>query len=92
MQVTASNVVVLYAQHEMTNIVEDSNNAMSVYINLVGQGDAAIFRDGIQVRGKWQRNSVQATLEFVDEAGGVIPLKPGTTWFEIVPLGYSLNL
>ncbi len=91
-QVAASNVVVLYAQHENTNIVEDSNNAMSVYINLVGQGDAVIFRDGVQVFGKWQRHSVQASFGFVDESGRIIPLKPGNTWFEIVPLGYSLNL
>ena len=91
-QVIASNVVVLYADHERTNIVEDSNNATSVYINLVGQGDAVIFRDGIEVRGHWQRHSVQEFFEFVDDAGKLIPLKPGITWFEIVPLGYKLTL
>jgi len=91
-QVTASNVVVLYAEHEPTTIVEDSNNALSVYINLVGQGDVDIFRDGIQIHGKWQRNSVQEFFTFVDESGKIIPLKPGNTWFEIVPIGYILNL
>ena len=91
-QVTASNVVVLYADHERTNIVEDSNNATSVFINLVGQGDAAVFRDGVEVRGRWHRQSVQEFFDFVDEAGKPIPLKPGVTWFEIVPLGYKLKL
>ncbi len=91
-QVTTSNVVVLYADYERTNIVEDSNNATSVYINLVGQGDAAIFRNGIEVRGHWRRHSVQEFFEFVDDSGNLIPLKPGTTWFEIVPIGYNLNL
>jgi hypothetical protein len=91
-RVTASNVVVLYAEHDQTNIVEDSNNAMSVYINLIGHGDAAIFRDGVAVRGHWQRHSVQEFFEFVDDTGKLIPLKPGTTWFEIVPLGYKLKL
>ena len=91
-QVMASNVVVLYADHERTNIVEDSNNATSVFINLVGQGDAAIFRDGVEVRGRWHRQSVQEFFDFVDEAGKPIPLKPGVTWFEIVPLGYKLKL
>jgi hypothetical protein len=36
-QVTASNVVVLYAEHAPTDIIEDANNALSVYINLVGR-------------------------------------------------------
>jgi len=91
-QVTASNVVVLYAEHARTNIIEDANNATSVYINLVGQGDADIFRDGIQVHGRWQRDSVQQFFQFVDGAGQTIPLKPGSTWFEIVPTGYALNI
>jgi hypothetical protein len=91
-QVTASNVVVLYADHERTNIVEDSNNATSVYINLVGQGDAAIFRNGVEVRGQWRRHGVQEFFEFADGAGDPISLRPGTTWFEIVPTGFNLNL
>lgn len=90
-QVAASNVVVLYARHETTAIVEDSNNTLSVHIPLVGQGDVDIFRNGIQIRGKWQRNSVQEFFTFVDESGKIIPLKPGNTWFEIVPMGYILN-
>ncbi len=90
--VSASNVVVLYAKHERTNIVEDSNNAFSVYINLVGQGEADLFRDGVMVKGKWQRNSVQEFFEFVDNSGGLYQLRPGNTWFEIVPTGYSLDL
>jgi len=91
-QVAASNVIVLYSRHETTTIVEDSNNALSVYIDLVGQGDVDIFRDGIRIRGKWQRNSVQEFFTLVDESGKPIPLKPGSTWFEIVPIGYALNL
>ncbi|MBI3536223.1 MAG: DUF3048 C-terminal domain-containing protein [Chloroflexi bacterium] len=91
-QVSATNVIVLYAKHERTSIVEDSNNAFSVYINLVGQGDLDIFRDGVRIHGKWMRNSVQEFFELIDDAGHVIPLKPGNSWVEIVPTGYSLDL
>ena len=90
--VTAANVVVLYAKHERTDIIEDANNALSVYIKLIGRGEADIFRDGIHIRGKWQRNSAQEFFEFVDGAGNVIPLKPGKTWFEIVPIGFNLDI
>ncbi|MBI4789557.1 MAG: DUF3048 C-terminal domain-containing protein [Chloroflexi bacterium] len=91
-QVSAANVVVLYAKHEKTTIVEDSNNSVSVHIILTGQGDAQFFRDGIMVRGKWQRQSEQEFFRFTDAAGKPFALKPGNTWFEIVPLGYALDL
>jgi hypothetical protein len=91
-QVRANNVVVLYAKHEKTNIVEDSNNAVSVRITLTGQGDAQFFRDGQMVRGKWSRNSEQEFFKFTDATGNSYSLKPGITWFEIVPIGYTLDL
>lgn len=91
-QVRTTNVVVLWARHEKTQIIEDSNNSVSAYINLVGQGDAQILRDGQTIKGKWRRNSEQEFFEFVDGAGNLIPLKPGTTWFEIVPLGYIVDV
>jgi hypothetical protein len=91
-QVSASNVVVLYARHEKTNIIEDANNAVSVYVPLTGQGDAQFFRDGVMVQGKWQRKSEQEFWQFTDSAGGPMALKPGITWFEIVPIGYQLDL
>jgi hypothetical protein len=91
-QVAATNVVVLYARHEKTNIIEDSNNAVSVYVALTGQGDAQFFRDGVMIQGKWQRKSEQEFWRFSDSAGNPIALKPGVTWFEIVPIGYQLDL
>jgi len=91
-QISAANVVVLYARHEKTNIIEDANNAVSVYIPLTGQGDAQIFRDGVMIQGRWQRRSEQEFFQFVDGSGNTIALKPGTTWFEIVPIGYQLDL
>jgi hypothetical protein len=91
-QVQATNVVVLYARHDKTNIVEDSNNSVSVYISLTGQGDAQFFRDGVTVKGKWQRRSEQEFFQFSDASGKPFSLKPGNTWFEIVPLGYSADI
>lgn len=91
-QVRSNNVVVLYAKHEKTNIIEDSNNAVSVMISLTGQGDAVFFRDGQMIRGKWQRKNEQEFFNFSDASGKSYALKPGNTWFEIVPLGYSIDL
>ncbi len=91
-QVRANNVIVLYARHEKTNIIEDSNNAVSVKITLTGQGDAAFFRDGQMIKGKWQRKTEQEFFNFTDTAGNSYTFKPGNTWFEIVPLGYSIDI
>ena len=91
-QVNTSNVVVLYAEHEKTDIIEDSNNAVSVHVILTGRGDATFFRDGVMVNGKWQRQTEQEFFNLTDSAGNPYSLKPGTTFFEIVPIGYKMDL
>jgi hypothetical protein len=91
-QVHTTNVVILYAKHEKTDIIEDSNNAVSVHVILTGEGDAQFFRDGVMVTGKWQRQTEQEFFDFVDSAGKPYSLKPGTTFFEIVPIGYKPDL
>jgi hypothetical protein len=91
-QIKATNVVVLYAKHEKTEIIEDDNNYVSVYINLVGQGDATFFRDGVMVQGKWKRASEQEFFQFTDATGNSFALRPGNTWFEIVPIGYQVEV
>ncbi len=90
--VTATNVVLLYAKHEKTDIIEDSNNAVSVHITLTGQGEAQFFRDGVMITGKWQRQNEQEFFDFVDASGNRVNLKPGNTFFEIVPTGYQPDL
>ncbi len=91
-QIKATNVVVLFAPHQKTEIIEDDNNFVSVYINLVGQGNATFFRDGVMTQGKWKRNSEQEFFQFTDSAGNPFALHPGNTWFEIVPPGYPLEV
>ena len=91
-QVNTANVVVLYATHEKTDIIEDSNNAVSVHVILTGQGDATFFRDGVMVNGKWQRRTEQEFFNLTDAAGNPYSLKPGNTFFEIVPIGYKMDL
>jgi hypothetical protein len=44
------------------------------------------------VSGKWQRQSEQEFFDFVDNAGNKVALKPGNTWFELVPIGYQPDL
>ena len=40
-QISSDNVIVVFAEHELTNIVEDSLGTLSVKINLYGFGRSA---------------------------------------------------
>lgn len=88
-QIAATNVVVVYATHADADFYEDypRTNHPSVQIQLWGTGPALIFRDGEVFEGLWARPKRDDILVFRDKTGQVpIPLKPGNTWIELVPL------
>jgi hypothetical protein len=85
-QIGASNVVVLYAHHQATLIQEDTGGSKSIEIQVWGEGPVRVFRDGREVGGKWIRNGELGHFEFLDVNGNKIPLKPGNTWIEVVPI------
>ncbi|MCS7061088.1 MAG: DUF3048 domain-containing protein [Anaerolineae bacterium] len=89
--ISAANVVVLYAHHAVTPIVEDVGGARSIEIQLWGQGLARVFRDGKMIDGNWRRPAQPGVLELVDFAGSPILLKPGQTWIEVVPLDFPVK-
>ncbi|MCE5258434.1 MAG: DUF3048 C-terminal domain-containing protein [Chloroflexi bacterium] len=89
-QISAANVVILYAEHKATDIIEDVTGATSIDIVLEGSGRAQIIRDGIVVEGTWKRNAEDEPILYYDKQGVVIPFKPGKTWIQIVPPDYEV--
>jgi hypothetical protein len=87
-QVSAANVLIINADYEPTNFIEDENDFYSAFVELTGSGSASVFRDGVQIKGTWHRPSLQHFFQFLDGNGNTITLKPGNTWFEIAPLSY----
>jgi len=88
-QLTATNVVVAYVTHVDSDIFEDEprRNHPSVQIQLWGTGPVVVFRDGQAFEGLWARPKRDSMLVFRDPTGQIpIPLKPGNTWIELVPL------
>jgi hypothetical protein len=85
MRLTAANVVALFANHLYTDIRE-SSNFYSLEIQFWGEGRALLFRDGQAFEGKWRRLTRPGLFQLVDAVGQPLPLKPGRTWFEFVPL------
>jgi len=91
-QLAPQNVVVLYAEHKNSDIVEDSLGNVAILINWIGQGRVQVFRDGALIEGTWRREKPGQLTRFLDSEGKAIPLKPGQTWIEIVPLHYSVSV
>lgn len=90
-QIAASNVMVYFADHQETNIVEDSNGATSIRIIINGRGAAWLFRDGTVLKGNWETDGTE-TPNFIFDDGTPMPLKPGNTWVQVVPLDYVISI
>ena len=84
-------MVVLYARHTLTDIVEDASGAKSLDIALSGQGDAILFRNGQQFKVTWTREDRNSPLVLVDDNNTPVPLKPGNIWYQVVPLGFEIK-
>jgi hypothetical protein len=87
-QLTAANVVVVYAYHVTSDIPEDFGNGghCGYEIQLWATGPARLFRDGQMLEVTWVRNVVSDVISLVGADGQVVPLRPGNTWFELVNL------
>ena len=88
-QLNTRNVVVVAAHHVDTTIVEDRAGNRSIEIQIWGEGPVSIFRDGQRFDGRWRRENEQDMLTFYDEEGNVLPLAPGNSFFQMVPLGFT---
>jgi hypothetical protein len=89
-QLRAENVIVLYADHLKTDIVEDSLGSTAIDIVLTGSGRAQLFRDGVAVECTWRRPDDGGLIQYYDATGALAPLKPGLTWIELVPPEYEI--
>jgi hypothetical protein len=87
--ITASNVAILFVNHQNNFVPEDFRDGgnCGLEIQLWTIGPAKIFRDGQFYDGRWHRDeSTQWHLRLEDNAGNVIPLRPGNTWLGVVGL------
>ncbi|MCB0207949.1 MAG: DUF3048 domain-containing protein [Anaerolineae bacterium] len=90
-QVSAANVVIYFAEHQDTEIVEDSAGATSVRIIVNGFGPAWLVRDGKVMKGNWETDGLE-TPHFIFGDGRPMPFKPGNTWIQVVPLEYAIAI
>jgi hypothetical protein len=75
----ADNVVIMKVRNRPDGN-RDVRGAVSVQSDTVGAGAVTIYRGGRKVEGRWKRTTDSAPLEFTDQSGKPIALKPGQTW------------
>lgn len=94
MQIAADNVVVVYAGHYLTDIIESEfqgSVSYSVQVTIWPEGEASLFRDGQHYVGRWVRPTRPDLLGLRTVDGQLLYLKPGNTWFQVVPFPDQMN-
>jgi len=87
-QLSFKNIVVIAAHHQETDILE-SPGSFSIQIQIWGEGPVSLFRDGQRYNGRWQRHDSDHMLTFTDFDGQPLPLAPGNSAIQLVPLGFD---
>ena len=90
-QLAVENIIAVGAMHVETDIIEDSfgGGHYSIEIQVWGEGPLSVFRDGQRFEGRWARWDPETMLAFTDLDGNTMYLKPGQSWFEMVPIGFD---
>ncbi|MBI3734426.1 MAG: DUF3048 domain-containing protein [Chloroflexi bacterium] len=89
--VQAANVIVVFAPHTLTDIIEDSLGSRSICIDLSGRGRALIFRDGQAYEAQWVRADPNALIRYVDSRQQEIVFRPGASWLEVAPVDLKVE-
>ncbi len=91
-QIGAENVIVFYTEHKKTDIVEDSLGSTAIDIVMTGEGRAQLLRDGVVQEVTWKRTAANEPILYYDATGAEVPLKPGQTWIQLVPVDYQVEI
>jgi hypothetical protein len=90
--VDASNVLVLRVTTTPGPYSEDSEGDHGVRSQTVGSGAAGLLRDGEAYQAKWSRSSIDQPWRITSATTGkVLPLAPGRTWVELLPVYGSIT-
>jgi Protein of unknown function (DUF3048) N-terminal domain/Protein of unknown function (DUF3048) C-terminal domain len=92
-QNAAANVVVQFVNVFYGPWLENTDGGLEVQANLAtnASGEAIVFRDGVEIQGRWSRASLSQPTSFTTTSGQPIAMQPGTTWVELVPTTVSVT-
>ncbi len=81
-----SNIIVLYMELSFFG----GQRELPI-IRTTGDGPVDIFTGGTHRRGTWYRENMEDWMRFVSDMGGDMPLKPGKTFIQIVPMDMEIT-
>jgi len=84
-RISVPNIVVQTVHTTLGPWLENSEGGLEVQAQLTGSGPLAVFRNGEEITGTWQRAALSDTTSLVAANGSTIALDPGKTWVELVP-------
>jgi len=99
-QIGAANVIVIWAEHEETDIIEDEYTypkSLEIILNAKDEegdavwSEAVLLRDGHLIPARWIWRWTGHMLELADEEGNPLPLAEGNSWIEVVPLWLEIE-
>lgn len=85
-QLTASDIVIMFAKEK--SMVDAEGHQ---YYEVIGKGDALIFKNGEVVEGTWNKKSQLDREVFYDKNGDEIVFARGPIWVEILPAGNEVS-
>ena len=88
--IAARNIVIIYTDVIVTDVIDDAGGAPSLDMRLVGTGKATVFRDGLRQDGTWSRGTNFDAFVFTNLYGHKIYLSPGQTWVHVVPVDWQI--
>jgi hypothetical protein len=89
-QLSAQNVLVLSVSIYQS-AHRDAAGHTTPIARVAGSGKAVLFRNGVQIVGKWSRASLKDPMVFTTTIGTPLLFDPGVTWVELVPLGIKVS-
>jgi hypothetical protein len=84
-RIGVANIIVQTVHVTYGPWAENSEGGLEVQSQLVGSGPLAVFRNGVEITGTWQRAGLSDTTSLLAADGSTIALDPGKTWVELVP-------
>jgi Protein of unknown function (DUF3048) N-terminal domain/Protein of unknown function (DUF3048) C-terminal domain len=80
--VNAENIVVLFVPHTFANTYNADDEVFN--IDLLDFGNAYVFRDGIAIPARWNRDDRDQPLLLTTLDGSPIYLRPGRTFYQVM--------
>lgn len=88
-QIEAQNLVILFAQESPAN---DGYSGGHLLYKLIGKGDVTVFKNGVSIKGTWEKEDAVERMKMYDSAGKDIVFTGGLIFIEIVPKGNTIEV